>query len=105
MNIKGLYKDISQLEDGIQFMLALILFIACIGIPYSIYDYYTSHTRMHEYAQTQLNQDVPSGTIITINLPSANEKELNMIIDHGYIITSIIRNGNDKTVYITCEKR
>lgn len=105
MSIKRIYKDISQLEDGIQFMLVLILFISCIGVPYGIYDYYTSHARMYEYVQVQLQQDVPSGTTITINIPSANTKELNMIIDHGYIITSIMRNSNDKTVYITCEKR
>lgn len=105
MNIKGVYKDISQLEDGIQFMLVLILFVVCIGVPYSIYDGYKASTRMHEYVQVQLNQDVPPGTIVTINLPSADTEELNMIIDHGYIITSITRNNNDKTVYITCEKR
>ena len=105
MKLKGIYKDISQLEDGIQFMLALILFILCIGVPYSIYDGYKASVRIHEYAHIQLNQDVPPGTIITINLPSADTEELNMIIDHGYIITSITRNSNDNTVYITCEKR
>ena len=105
MNIKGIYKDISQLEDGIQFMLVLILFVVCIGVPYSIYDGYKASTRMHEYTHIQLNQDVPPGTIITINVPSADTEELNMIIEHGYIITSITRNSNDKTVYITCEKR
>ena len=105
MNIKGIYKDISQLEDGIQFMLVLILFVVCIGVPYSIYDGYKTGARMHEYAQVQLNQDVPSGTSITINLPDANTKELNMIIEHGYIITSIIHNSHDGFVYITCEKR
>lgn len=105
MNIKGLYKDITPLEDGIQFMLVLILFIICVMVPYTVYDGYKTYTQMHEYINVQLNQDVPSGTVIMINLPSANEKELNMIIEHGYIITSIMRNSNDKTVYITCEKR
>ncbi len=105
MSIKELYKNITPLEDGIQFMLFLIVFLCCIALPYSIYDWYTSSTRMYEYAQVQLNQDVPSGTSITINLPSANTNELNMIIEHGYIITSIIHNSNNNTVYITCEKR
>lgn len=105
MTIKKLYNDISHLEDGIQFMLFLIVFLSCIVLPYSIYDGYKTGARMHEYAQVQLNQDVPSGTNITINLPSANTKELNMIIEHGYIITSIIHNSNDGFVYITCEKR
>lgn len=105
MNIRGLYKDISQLEDGIQFMLVLILFLGCIMLPYSIYDWYKTSIRMHEYAHVQLNQNVPSGTVITINLSSADTKELNMIIEHGYIITSIVHNNTDKTVYITCEKR
>ena len=105
MSIKELYKNISQLDGILQVMLAVLLFLLCIMLPYSIYDWYTSSTRMHEYAQVQLNQDVPSGTSITINLPSANTNELNMIIEHGYIITSIIHNSNNNTVYITCEKR
>lgn len=105
MTIKKLCNDISHLEDGIQFMLFLIVFLSCIVLPYSIYDGYKTGIRMHEYAQVQLNQDVPSGTSITINLPSANTKELNMIIEHGYIITSIIHNSHDGFVYITCEKR
>lgn len=105
MTIKKLYNDISHLEDGIQFMLFLIVFLSCIVLPYSIYDGYKTGIRMHEYAQVQLNQDVPSGTSITINLPNANTKELNMIIEHGYIITSIIHNSHDGFVYITCEKR
>lgn len=105
MNIKGLYKDITPLEDGIQFMLVLILFIICVMVPYTVYDEYKTYTQMHEYAHVQLNQNVPSGTVITINLSSADTKELNMIIEHGYIITSIVHNNTDKTVYITCEKR
>lgn len=105
MSIKKLRASLVQLDDFLKIMIAVFIFLVCVVLPATIYDTYKTYAQMHDYAKVQLSQDIPSGTVITINLPSANVKELNMIIEHGYIITSVIHNSNDKTVYITCEKR
>lgn len=104
MSIKKLIADLTVLDFISKMLLSILIFLIVVVIPYLIYDTSKTYTHMREYAQVQLSQDLPSDTMIVINIPSIHAEDLTTIIDHGFIIVSITKN-NDSTYYITCKKR
>lgn len=104
MSIKKLIDNLTVLDFLSKMLLSILIFLIVVVIPYLIYDTSKTYTHMREYAQVQLNQDLPSDTMIVINIPSIHAEDLTTIIDHGFIIVSITKN-NDNTFYITCKKR
>lgn len=104
MSIKKLIADLTALDFISKMLLSILIFLIVVVIPYLIYDTSKTYTHMREYVQVQLNQDLPSDTMIVINIPSIHTEDLTSIIDHGFIIVSITKN-NDNTFYITCKKR
>ena len=104
MSIKKLIADLTVLDFISKMLLSILIFLIVVVIPYLIYDTSKTYTNMREYAQVQLSQDLPSDTMIVINIPSIHTEDLTTIIDHGFIIVSITKN-TDNTFYITCKKR
>ena len=104
MSIKKLIDNLTVLDFVSKMLLTILILLIVVVIPYLIYDTSKTYTHMREYAQVQLNQDLPSDTIIVINIPSIHTEDLTAIIDHGFIIVSITKN-NDNSFYITCKKR
>lgn len=104
MSIKKLIADLTVLDFISKMLLSILIFLIVVVIPYLIYDTSKTYTHMREYAQVQLSQDLPSDTMIVINIPSIHEEDITTIIEHGFIIVSITKN-NDNTFYITCKKR
>ena len=104
MPIKKLIDNLTVLDFVSKMLLTILILLIVVVIPYLIYDTSKTYTHMREYAQVQLNQDLPSDTIIVINIPSIHTEDLTAIIDHGFIIVSITKN-NDNSFYITCKKR
>lgn len=104
MSIKKLIDNLTVLDFISKMLLSILIFLIVVVIPYLIYDTSKTYTRMREYAQVQLSQDLPSDTMIVINIPSIHEEDLTTIIKHGFIIVSITKN-NDNSFYITCKKR
>ena len=104
MSIKKLIDNLTILDFVSKMLLSILIFLIVVVIPYLIYDTSKTYTNMREYAQVQLSQDLPSDTMIVINIPSIHTEDLTTIIDHGFIIVSITKN-TDNTFYITCKKR
>lgn len=104
MSIKKLIDNLTVLDFVSKILLTVLIFLIVVVIPYLIYDTSKTYTHMRDYAQVQLNQDLPSDTTIVVNIPSIHAEDLTTIIDHGFIIVSITKN-NDTTFYITCKKR